>query len=213
MFDDQRMILSLELLSSNDNRSARLLYLFSQWAWTRRCNVPVAASCRRHWLGATTVIIGKNSYCLCSDFPRPGWLAGMSGRTPPVHLPGRYGRGAATVQRSSYCRRHWLGATTVWIAIKFLFLLFRSPRAWMADQNGWTFIDGLFSQWTWTRRSNIAAGHFLPQTLAWRYNNKNSTKNSHCLCSDLPGPGRLTRMSRCSPAVNFSHEHEWGAAT
>jgi hypothetical protein len=50
-------------------------------------------------------------------------------------------------------------------------------------------------------------GRFLPLALAWRYNNNYSTKDSSCLCSNLPGPGWLDKMGSLSPAVNFSHEH------
>jgi hypothetical protein len=54
--------------------------------------------------------------------------------------------------------------------------VFRSPRAWKAGRNGWTFTRGLFSQWAWTRRCNITAGCFLPLTLAWRCNSIKSNK-------------------------------------
>ncbi len=90
--------------------------------------------------------------------------------------------------------------------------MFRSPRAWMADRNGWTFTGVLSSQSALTRRCNVTAGRFLPQTLAWRYINNNSTKNSYFLCSDLPGPGRLAGMGGHSLAVYFSHGHGQGAA-
>jgi hypothetical protein len=108
MFDDQRMILSLELLSSNDNCSARI------------------------------------STCLFLILPGPE------------------------------CLIQWKAVTNC-----------------------------LFSQWAWTRCCNITAGRFLPQTLAWRYNNNDSTKIPPVPCSDLPGPGWLTGTDGHSLAVIF----------
>jgi hypothetical protein len=60
-------------------------------------------SCRWHWLGATTNST-KNSYCFCSDLSGPGRLAGVGGRTSPVHLPGGHGRGATTFQRLGHAQ-------------------------------------------------------------------------------------------------------------
>ncbi len=147
------IILSLELLSSNHNRSARIsTCLFLKLQGPEKVADPMGGSHQRFIFPVGT----------------------------------GHGLGAATLQRASYCHRHWLGATTVLIAIKFLLFVFRSSRAWMADQNGLTFTSGLFFQWAWTRRCNITAGHFLQQTLACRYSNNNSTKNSYCLCPDFP---------------------------
>ncbi len=77
----------------------------------------------------------------------------------------------------------------------------------MADRNGWTFTGGLFSQLAGTRRCKITVGRFLPQILAWRYNNNNCNTKSCSLCSDLPGPGWLAWMGGRTLQVHLPGRH------
>jgi hypothetical protein len=125
----------------------------------RAATLQQAASCRNIGLALQQTAL-KIPTVLCSDLPGPGRLAGMGGRSPPVHLPGGHGRGTATFS-SGRLSQTLACATTVLIAIKFLLFLFRSPRAWTAGRNGWTVTAGTSSRRTWTRRCNIKAGPYL----------------------------------------------------
>ncbi len=74
----------------------------------------------------------------------------------------------------------------------------------MAGWNGWPFTGGLFFPWAWMRCCNITEVPILPLALAWSYNNNNSTKNSYCLCSDLPGTEWLSGMAGRLPVAYFT---------
>jgi hypothetical protein len=82
----------------------------------------------------------------------------------------------------------------------------------MADRNGYVHRRFIFPVGKDEALQHYI-GCFLPLALAWRYINKNSTKNSYCLCSDLPGSGWLTGMGGRSLAVYFFHGHGLSAAT
>jgi hypothetical protein len=137
------------------------------------------------------------------------WMADQNGWTftGGLFFPWAWTR-RCNIERAVSCSRHWLGATAIIIAPKIPTVCVQISQT---DRNRWTSTGGLFSWWTWTRRYNIIAGPILPQTWAWRYNN--STKNSYCFCSDLPGPGWLAGMGGRSPLVHLPRRHGLGAAT
>jgi hypothetical protein len=179
----------------------------SRQTWTTRYNITEGPSCRWHWLGATTNST-KNSYCLFSDLPGPGWLAGMGGHSLAVYFSHGHGQGAAILQRT----RHWLGATIIIIALKI-------PTVCVQISQG---LDG-WPEWADGHRQYIFpagmdealhyySGRCLLLALAWRLNNCNSTKIP-TVCVQIWGPEWLTGMDGQSPAVYFSSRHGHRIAT